>query len=243
MARPPKSTSSGTRRDAVRVRADGRSLSSQRWLTRQLNDPYVVEAKRQGYRSRAAFKLIEMDDRFRFLKPGARVVDLGAAPGGWSQVARARVRAGGPGGGTVVALDIAEMEPIADVIVLHADFNDANAPELLRRAMNGPADIVLSDMAAPTTGHARTDHLRIMALAETAFAFAGEVLTPGGTFIAKLFQGGGEKTLLDALKRDFRTVRHVKPPASRADSAELYIVATGFRGSAEANRASEAPTV
>ena len=203
--------------------------SSQRWLERQLNDPYVAAAKREGKRSRAAFKLAEMDDKYRFLKPGLHVVDLGAAPGGWSQVAADRVKSIG-GNGQVVAIDILEMEPLAGVEALHLDFTSEGAEEQLKALMqDGRADVVLSDMAAPTTGHTRTDHLRIMGLAEAAAHFAFDVLTPGGTFLAKVLQGGTERDLLDLLKRKFRTVRHVKPPASRADSAELYVLATGYR--------------
>lgn len=209
--------------------ARGRKASSQRWLERQLNDPYVTRSRHEGYRSRAAFKLVEMDDRFRFLKPGNRVVDLGAAPGGWSQVAAARV------GSTdaeplVVAVDYLEMDALPGVTVLRADFLDAEAPERIRDALGGrKADVVLSDMAAPTTGHKATDHLRIVALCEAAADFARELLTPGGTFLAKVFRGGTEHNLLAGLKRDFAKVQHVKPPASRADSPELYLLATGYR--------------
>lgn len=215
------------RREKVRVKTAGRrSVSSTHWLERQLNDPYVAEAKRRGYRSRAAFKLIELDDRFHLIRRGARVLDLGAAPGGWSQVVAERA---GPGG-RVLAVDILAMEPLPGVRTLQLDFMAEDAPARIRALLEGPADLVLSDMAAPTIGHARTDHLRIVALAEAAYAFAAEVLAPGGAFVGKLFQGGATKDLLDALKRDFAVVRHVKPPASRADSAEIYVVATGFRG-------------
>jgi len=225
-----RKASPGARRDmAVRVKtAKQRSPSSTAWLQRQLNDPYVAEAKRQGYRSRAAFKLIELDDRFHVLKRGARVVDLGAAPGGWSQVAAERVGAAA-GKGAVVALDILAMEPVPGVTILHLDFLDSQAPDAIKAALGGPADVVLSDMAQPATGHAATDHLRIVALAEAAYAFAREVLAPGGSFIAKVFQGGAEGDLLAALKRDFAQLRHAKPPASRAESAEVYVVAQGFR--------------
>ncbi|HXZ01263.1 MAG TPA: RlmE family RNA methyltransferase [Stellaceae bacterium] len=209
--------------------AKRRTASSTQWLERQLNDPYVSEARRLGYRSRAAFKLIELDDRFHFLKPGARVVDLGAAPGGWTQVAVERVRAGA-GRGRVVGIDLLAVDPIPGAVLLRGDFLDAAAPTALRQALGGPADVVLSDMAAPSTGHAATDHLRVVALAEAAFAFAREVLAPGGTFIAKVFQGGAERELLAALKRDFASLRHAKPPASRSESAEIYVVAQGFRG-------------
>lgn len=222
----------GPRHAAVRLRtARGRKLSSQLWLARQLNDPYVAEAKRRGYRSRAAFKLIEIDDRARLLKPGKRVVDLGAAPGGWTQVAVERVRAGAPGGGKVVAMDVAAMDPVAGAVVLQGDFMADDAPARLKAALGGPADIVLSDMSPAASGHRQTDHLRIMGLVEAAAAFAGEVLAPGGALVAKVFEGGAEAGLLAALKRDFAAVRHVKPPASRKDSAEMYLVATGFRGS------------
>jgi 23S rRNA (uridine2552-2'-O)-methyltransferase len=221
--------SGGGRDLKVRLRTGkGRSLAQRLWLERQLNDPYVARAKREGLRSRAAYKLIEMDDKHRFLKAGGRVVDLGAAPGGWSQIAAKRVGAD-TGRGRVVAIDILEMQPVAGVEVLHLDFLDANAPDRLREKLGGPADVVLSDMAANATGHRRTDHLKIMALAETAALFAREVLKPGGTFLCKVLQGGTEGALLADLKRDFATVRHVKPAASRADSAELYVLATGFR--------------
>ncbi|HVY41390.1 MAG TPA: RlmE family RNA methyltransferase [Hyphomicrobiaceae bacterium] len=223
--------SGGARQLGQRLRtARGRSTSSQRWLERQLNDPYVAAAKREGWRSRAAFKLIEIDDRHRLLKPGARVVDLGAAPGGWSQVAAQRTRSL-DGKGQVVAIDILSMEPLAGVEILHLDFLDASAPAKLKALLRGGgADVVLSDMAAPTTGHARTDHLRIMDLAETAAQFACEVLSPGGSFLCKVFQGGAERELLNRLKQSFAAVRHVKPPASRSGSAELYVLATSFRG-------------
>ena len=215
---------------AVRVKTGkGRKLSSKLWLERQLNDPYVARAKREGYRSRAAFKLAEMDDKARFLKKGARVIDLGAAPGGWSQVAAIRV--GAPGQGRVVAIDLLPMEPVAGVDFVQLNFLNHTAPDKLKGMLGGGADVVLSDMAANATGHRKTDHLRIMALVETAFEFAREVLAPGGTFLAKVLQGGTEGALLAALKRDFATVKHVKPPASRSDSAELYLLATGFRGS------------
>jgi 23S rRNA (uridine2552-2'-O)-methyltransferase len=207
-----------------------RTASSRRWLERQLADSYVAEAKRRGYRSRAAFKLIELDDRFRLLRPGARVVDLGAAPGGWTQVAVERVRAGKPGGGRVLALDLLEMRPVAGAEVLRADFLDEAAPALLRDALARPADVVLSDMAPPSSGHPSADHLRIMALLEAALGFAREVLAPGGAFVCKAWQGGTEANLLAAMKRLFRIVRHAKPRSSRAESAEIYVVATGFRG-------------
>ena len=220
------------RHAAVRVRTAGtRKPSSTQWLERQLNDPYVSEARRLGYRSRAAFKLLQLDDRFHFLKPGARVVDLGSAPGGWAQVAAARIKAEA-GRGRIVGIDVLPTDPVPGATLLQLDFLDQTAPEALRQALGGPADVVLSDMAAPTTGHAATDHLRVMALAEAAYAFAREVLAPGGTFVTKVFQGGAERELLDALKRDFTSLRHVKPPASRTESAEVYVVAQGFRGAA-----------
>jgi len=211
----------------AKLKADKRRTPSSRaWLQRQINDPYVARAKREGYRSRAAYKLIEIDDKFRLLKPGGRVVDLGAAPGGWSEIAARRVGAGG----RVIALDILEMKPIGGVEFLHLDFLDATAPDRLKAMLGGRADVVLSDMAANATGHRQTDHLRIMALAEAAALFAREVLAPGGGFLCKVLQGGTETSLLAELKRDFATVKHVKPPASRADSAELYLLAMGFRG-------------
>jgi 23S rRNA (uridine2552-2'-O)-methyltransferase len=213
----------------VRVRSGkNRSQSSKLWLERQLNDPYVARAKREGMRSRAAYKLMEIDDKARFLKKGARVVDLGAAPGGWSQVAARRVDA--PAHGRVVAIDILPMDPVSGVDFANIDFLDETAPARLREMIGGSADVVLTDMAANATGHARTDHLKIMALVEAAAEFAREVLAPGGAFLAKVLQGGTEAALLASLKRDYKTVRHVKPTASRADSAELYLLATGFRG-------------
>jgi 23S rRNA (uridine2552-2'-O)-methyltransferase len=230
--RPESGLGSG-RAAGVRVHtAKRRTAASTQWLQRQLNDPYVVEAKKRGYRSRAAFKLMQLDDRFRLLKPGARIVDLGCAPGGWTQIAVERTKPGaGPGskGGAVVGIDVLATDAIPGATVITLDFLDPAAPEILKTALGGGADIVLSDMAAPTTGHAPTDHLRIVGLAETAYDFAREVLAPGGSFVAKVFQGGAEGTLLAALKRDFAVVRHAKPPASRTDSAEMYVVATGFR--------------
>jgi 23S rRNA (uridine2552-2'-O)-methyltransferase len=227
--------SGGGGRRQLRVRlktARQRSASSQRWLERQLNDPYVAAAKREGYRSRAAYKLIEIDDRHHVLKPGRRVIDLGAAPGGWAQVAARRVRAA-EGKGQVLALDLLPMEAIAGVEFLRHDLMDAAAPARLRALLRGGrADVVLSDMAAPGTGHARTDHLRIMALAEAAVQLACEVLEPGGAFLCKVFQGGTEHALLAQLKAAFASVRHLKPAASRADSAELYVLATGLRAAA-----------
>jgi 23S rRNA (uridine2552-2'-O)-methyltransferase len=210
--------------------AMGRTTSSQRWLERQLNDPYVAAARREGWRSRAAFKLIEIDDKHHILKPGQRVVDLGAAPGGWSQVAAQRTKAE-DGRGQVVAIDYLEFDPIPGVAIVNMDFLDNSAPDRLKALLrDGGADVVLSDMAAPTTGHTSTDHLRIMGLAEAALAFAMEVLAPGGAFLCKVFQGGSERELLTQLKQHFKVVRHIKPPASRSDSAELYVLATGFKG-------------
>ena len=222
----------GSGRDLkVRVKTGkSRSLSSKLWLERQLNDPYVARAKREGLRSRAAYKLMEIDDKHHLLKRRAKVVDLGAAPGGWSQIAAKRVGAGDSSGGRVVAIDILEMDAMPGVEFLHLDFLDPRAPERLKALLGGPADLVLSDMAANATGHRKTDHLRIMALAEAAAEFAREVLAPGGAFMCKVLQGGTETTLLAELKRDFASVKHVKPAASRADSAELYLLATGFRG-------------
>ncbi len=215
----------GRRKLIVNVKtAKKRSPGSAEWLRRQLNDPYVIAAKKQGWRSRAAFKLLELDDRFKILRPGARVVDLGAAPGGWSQVAIHR------GTGRVVGVDLLPIDPIAGATLLLGDFNDPAMPARLLETLGGKADIVLSDMAPNTTGHAATDHLRIMALAELAVAFAHDILAPDGSFVAKVFQGGSERAMLDALKRDFTSVRHAKPPASRKESSELYVVAMGFRG-------------
>ena len=213
----------------VRVRTGkGRTLASKLWLERQLNDPYVARAKREGLRSRAAFKLAEIDDKFHLLRPGARVADLGAAPGGWSQVAAKRIGAAGK----IAAIDLLDMPAIPGAVFLQLDFLDPAAPDRLKAMLGGPADVVLSDMAANATGHRKTDHLRIMALAEAAALFAREVLRPGGAFLCKVLQGGTEGELLADLKRDFATVKHVKPAASRADSAELYVLATGFRGGA-----------
>jgi len=206
-----------------------RSLSSTLWLERQLNDPYVAEARREGFRSRAAYKLLEIDDRYRLLKSGQRIVDLGAAPGGWSQVAAVRTGAR-EGRGRVVAVDLLEMDPVEGVEFARLDFHDPQAPQLLGQKLGGPADGVLSDMAANATGHRKTDHLRIVGLVELAAEFACEVLAPGGFFLAKVLQGGAEGELLARLKRDFAAVRHVKPKASRPDSAELYLLASGFRG-------------
>jgi len=218
---------SGGRQLTVRVRsARRRKPSSTEWLARQLNDPFVAEAKRQGYRSRAAFKLIQLDERFHLLGPGKRVLDLGCAPGGWTQIAAPRVGAAG----AVVGIDLLTADPIPGATMLTGDFTAPDIAARLKELLGGPADLVLSDMAAPTTGHAATDHLRIIALAEEAFAFAAEILKPGGAFVAKVFQGGTEHELLALLKRAFAEVRHAKPAASRAESAETYVVAKGFRG-------------
>ncbi|HEY6579248.1 MAG TPA: RlmE family RNA methyltransferase [Rhizomicrobium sp.] len=206
--------------------AKSRGVSSTRWLARQLNDPYVREAKAKGYRSRAAFKLIELERKFHVLKKGACVLDLGAAPGGWSQVVAERVGAKG----RVVAADVIEMDPLAGVEILQSDILDAGTPARFAEAFGGKADVVLSDMAAPTTGHRPTDHLRTTALFEAALDIAEQVLKPGGAFVGKVFQGGAADDLLAHMKQRFRNVRHVKPPASRAESVELYLVATGFRG-------------
>ena len=224
--------SGGRREEHVRPHAKKRrKASSRRWLERQLNDPYVAAAKTAGYRSRAAYKLLEIDDRMRVLSPGLRVIDLGASPGGWTQVAVARVAAGKPGGGRVVAVDISAMEDMPGAETIQADIRDEETPRLIRTALDGPADVVLSDMAAPTTGHAATDRLRVIGLCEIALEFAEDVLAPGGVFICKALGSGADAGLLAAVKRVFVQVKHIKPPASRSDSAEIYLVATGFRGS------------
>ena len=214
---------SGRGRVPVKVKKDrGRTSSSRAWLQRQLNDPYVAAAKAKGYRSRAAFKLVEMDEKFHFLKKGAKVLDLGAAPGGWSQVAAAK-------GAHVVAADVLEMEEITGVTFFKADLTDTDVPDMLKQALDGPADVVMTDMAAPTTGHRATDHIRTIALVEIALAVALDTLKPGGAFVGKVFQGGSSSQLLAELKKAFREVKHVKPPASRAESVELYVVALGFK--------------
>jgi 23S rRNA (uridine2552-2'-O)-methyltransferase len=222
----------GSRKLAVRLRtAKGRKIASTRWLQRQLNDPYVEEAKRLGLRSRAAFKLSEIDDKQHLLKPGLTVVDLGAAPGGFSQVAAKRVQAV-EGKGRVIAADLNEIEPIPGVEVLKLDLSDPGAADSIKAVLGGSlADIVLSDMAAPSMGHKQTDHLRVMALAEAALDLAEDVLAPGGVFLAKVLQGGAGQDLVTRLKQGFAKVHHVKPKASRSDSAEVYVLATGFRGS------------
>ena len=219
-----------TGRLRVTVKSGGRlKLSSKLWLERQLNDPYVAQAKRDGLRSRAAYKLIEIDDKYHFLKSGITVVDLGAAPGGWSQIAAKRVGAA-DGKGKVVAIDLLEMPEIAGVTFAQLDFLANDAPDKLLKMMGGRADVVLSDMAANTTGHRKTDQLRILGLVEGAAAFAADVLNPGGTFVAKVFQSGADAALMTQLKRDFTSVRHVKPASSRKDSSERYVLAMGFRG-------------
>lgn len=206
----------------------GRTPAQQRWLNRQLNDPYVSAARHQGWRSRAAFKLIEIDDRFQVIRPGARVVDLGAAPGGWSQIAVKRKAS------AVVGVDLLPVDPVDGAHIIEGDFMDDDMPERLKTMLGGPADLVMSDMAPNTTGHAATDHIRIMGLAENALDFALQILAKDGAFIAKVFQGGSEKNMLDTMKQCFESVRHVKPPASRKESSELYVVAQGFRGSPSA---------
>ncbi|TIX51101.1 RlmE family RNA methyltransferase [Alteraurantiacibacter aquimixticola] len=208
--------------------AKKRKASSQRWLERQLNDPYVKQAKADGYRSRAAFKLIELDDKFGLVKGAQRVVDLGIAPGGWSQVVRKRAPKAG-----VVGIDLLETEPIEGVTIFQMDFMDDAAPQKLEEALDGPPDLVLSDMAANTVGHKQTDHLRTMALVEAGAWFAVETLAEGGAFVAKVLAGGTDKDLLDLLKKHFKTVKHAKPPASRKGSSEWYVVAQGFKGRAE----------
>jgi 23S rRNA (uridine2552-2'-O)-methyltransferase len=223
----------GSRKLTVKLRtAKGRKLASTRWLTRQLNDPYVIEAKRKGYRSRAAFKLIEIDNKRRLLKPGMVVLDLGAAPGGWSQIAAERVGAS-EGRGQVVAVDLIDIEPLPGVKPLKLDVDEAGSFDTIRAALKGGrADLVLSDMAPATTGHRGTDHLRVVALVEAALDVAEGVLRPGGAFLAKVFQGGAGAELMTRLKRSFAKVVHVKPKASRPESPEVYVLATGFRGSA-----------
>lgn len=236
---PPAGSGSGRGRRDLRVRvktAKGRKLSSTLWLERQLNDPYVSQARADGYRGRAAYKIIEIDDKYRFLRPGARVVDLGAAPGGWTQVAVARVNADGAATGKpvgrVLAVDLQEVEPIAGSEIHLLDFLSEDADVKVRDLLGGPVDVVMSDMAAPASGHPQTDNLRITALVEAAADFAEDVLAPGGTFVAKVLGGGADRDLLTKLKHSYARVTHVKPPASRKDSSEKYVVATGFRGPA-----------
>jgi 23S rRNA (uridine2552-2'-O)-methyltransferase len=227
MSRPPVKPPS--RSLSVFVKSTkSRSAASNAWLKRQLNDPYVIAAKQQGWRSRAAFKLLELDDKFKLIHKGVRVLDLGAAPGGWTQVAVKR------GAASVLGLDLLPIDPIHGAVVIQGDFTDPEMPARLTAELGGGADLVLSDMAPNTTGHASTDHIRIVALAEMALDFAVRVLSPGGAFVAKVFQGGSEKQLLDVLKQNFASVRHAKPPSSRKESSELYVVATGFKGRPEA---------
>ena len=234
--KPTKNTSGRGQRDlTVKVKtARGRSLSSTRWLQRQLNDPYVKKAKAEGYRGRAAFKILELDDKFRFLVPGARVVDLGCAPGGWCQVAVKRVNALGErtskAQGRVLGVDLQEVDPIAGAEIHQLDFLSDDADKLVMSWLDGPADVVMSDMAASSSGHKQTDHLKIIALCEAAAEFAFDVLTPGGTFVAKVLAGGAEGNLQKLLKSRFEKVANVKPPSSRADSSEKFVVATGFKG-------------
>jgi 23S rRNA (uridine2552-2'-O)-methyltransferase len=241
MTKPPDGISGkgpsgrGARDLSVRVKsAKGRKLSSTRWLERQLNDPYVRRARAEGYRGRAAYKIMELDDRFRFLVPGARVVDLGSAPGGWLQVAVPRINALGdrPGKprGRIIGLDLQEIDPVPGAEIHRLDFLADGADAQVKAWLGGPADVVMSDMAAASSGHRQTDHLRIVALCEAAAALAFDVLAPGGTFVAKVLAGGAETSLQQELKRRFARVVNVKPPASRADSAEKFVVATGFRG-------------
>ena len=228
-----KAGCSGRGRTERLRKSKGRKESSTRWLKRQLGDPYVAEARERGLRSRAAFKLMELDDRFHFLKPGLAVVDLGSAPGGWTMVAAERINAqGGKKGkrGRVVGIDIQETDPVPGAILICHDFIDDEALALLKAALEGPAGVVLSDMAAPATGHAATDHLRVIALLEAAFEFACQVLAPGGAFVGKAYLGGTEGELLARIKKRFKTVKHAKPPASRKESAETYVVAQGFKG-------------
>lgn len=230
MSRPGSGKKPGMRLK-VRVKTGkGRTVSQKNWLERQLNDPYVQEARKQGFRSRAAFKLIEIDDKYKFLKSGGRIVDLGAAPGGWSQVAVKRVKAE-EGKGRVIAIDMHGMDPLPSVTIFKKDFLEEDAPALLIAALGGEkADCVLSDMAAHATGHRQTDHINIMTLAEAGYDFARQVLKPGGTYLAKVLRGGTEGDMLKLMKKDFASVRHVKPMASRDDSAELFVLAMGFRG-------------
>ena len=227
---PSKPTRPSRLQKKVRLKTrDQRTVSSARWLHRQLNDPYVAEARARGYHSRAAFKIIQMNEELHFFKPGQRIIDLGAAPGGWTQVACEIIQPAKTGG-KVVAIDYLELKPVAESIFLQMDFMDEEAPAKLIEAIGGTADGIISDMAPPTMGHKQTDHIRIMVLVEAAYDFACEVLNPGGFFLSKVFQGGTEKALLDRMKKDFTKVKHIKPNASRKDSAEMYVVAMGFRG-------------
>ncbi|WP_439560167.1 RlmE family RNA methyltransferase [Roseinatronobacter sp.] len=234
----PNTSGRGSRELKVKVKtARGRKLSSTRWLERQLNDPYVAAARRDGYRGRAAYKLLELDDKYRFLVPGARVVDLGCAPGGWLQVAVARINALGEKKGkrigTVLGVDLQEVEPLPGAEVHVLDFLDEGADDQVKEWLGGRADVVMSDMAAASSGHKQTDHMRIMALCEAAAHFAFDVLEDGGTFVAKVLAGGAEGELQHLLKQNFKKVANVKPPASRSDSSEKYVVAQGFRGRSE----------
>ena len=230
MKRSGTANDGGSRSLTVRVRtAKKRKVGSTRWLARQLNDPYVAEAKRQGYRSRAAFKLAEIDDKQHILKVGMKVLDLGAAPGGWSQIAAERVHSG-EGKGRVIAADLSEIEALPGVEMLKLDVSASDAVLRIKSVLDGNADVVLSDMASPAMGHRSTDHIRVMALAEAALDLAEDVLVPGGTFLAKVFQGGAGQELVTRLKQGFAKVRHIKPKASRAESPEVYVLATGFRG-------------
>ncbi len=231
MSRPGSGSKPSGNSLKVRVKTSkSKTVSQKIWLERQLNDPYVHEAKKLGYRSRSAFKLIEIDDKYEILKPGYRVVDLGAAPGGWCQVSSKRVKSE-EGKGKVVAIDMHSMDPVPGVTIFKKDFYDEDAPKVLIEALGGEqADCVLSDMATHATGHKQTDHINIIALVEAGYDFAKSILKPGGTYLAKVLRGGTEGALLAALKKDFRTVRHVKPMSSRDDSAELFMLATGFRG-------------
>jgi 23S rRNA (uridine2552-2'-O)-methyltransferase len=245
-----ETTGRGERQLSVRVKTGrGRTVSQQRWLQRQLNDPYVARAKREGYRSRAAFKLAEIDEKYHLLKPGQRIIDLGCAPGGWLQVAARKIGLEGDDMGgniraraKIVGIDLLPVEPMAGVTLFELDFMADDTPALLKEALGGEADLVLSDMAANTTGHKKTDHLKIIGLAELAAEFAGEILKPGGGFLVKLFQGGETAELVTMLKRDYTQVRHVKPGASRADSSELYVLATGFRKQREAQTLARSDT-
>lgn len=235
MAKPKNTSGRGQRDLRVRVKsAKGRKLSSTLWLERQLNDPYVAKAGKDGYRGRAAYKILELDDKFRFLVPGARVVDLGCAPGGWCQVAVKRVNAEGnrtsKDQGRVLGVDLQEVDPIAGAEIHVLDFMEDDADERVKEWLGGKADVVMSDMAASSSGHKQTDHLRIMALCEAAAWFAFDVLDEGGTFVAKVLAGGAEGDLQKLLKKNFQKVVHVKPPASRSDSSEKFVIATGFRG-------------
>lgn len=245
-SRAGKGSSGRGQRDLrVRVKtAKGRKLSSTLWLDRQLNDPYVIRAKREGYRGRAAYKILELDDKYKFLVPGARVVDLGCAPGGWCQVAVSRVNSlgerAGKKVGTVLGIDLQEVDPIAGAEIHQLDFLSEGADDQVKEWLGGRADVVMSDMAASASGHKGTDHLRIVALIEAAAQLAFDVLEPGGTFVAKVLAGGAENEMQAMLKRNFTKVANVKPPASRSDSSEKFVVAQGFRGRAAADRAADA---